>query len=181
MKPILGLLLLVPCLTLSPAWADVVNGNFEFGSQGWSVIQPPDWEITFPPAGGNPDGYASILSRFWDSEGEGCVHQTFVCGDEGTCTISFDAMMAWLDSNELAGRLKVYANGVLKWTAPAVNELPWTPVVIDTDCGTVRLDLCLEVDPGNNMWQGGYDNVAAVCEEVPVEHLGWGTVKGLYR
>ncbi len=167
-----------------PAAADVANGDFEIGGTGWTTTVPPDWEISFPPDGGNPDGNASIISRFWDSEGMGCVSQDFLCGqedDQGTCTITFDAIMNWLDSNPFAGRLKVYVNGSLLWTAPDVNEMPWVTVQVVGECGLVTLDLCLEVDDGNNMWQGRYDNVTAECDAVPAESIHWGMLKSRYR
>lgn len=177
------LILFASCLILSvlPAAADVVNGDFEDGGSAWNVAEPSDWTVSFPATGGYPDGNASIQSRFWDSQGEGCVSQVFLCGEEGTCNITFDATMNWIDSNELAGRLKVYVNGALLWTAPDVNEMLWTPVLVTADCGTILLDLCLEVDPGNNMWRGRYDNVSAECDPVAVDDIHWGMLKSYYR
>lgn len=181
------LLLIISCLTLLawPALADVVNGDFESGAADWTTTVPLDWVIDFPATDGNPDGNASIMSRYWDSQGLGCVSQVFLCGDagdEGTCTIFFDAMMHWLDSNELAGRLKVYANGNLLWTAPEVNDMPWTSFLVTVDCGTITLDLCLEVDQGNNMWRGRYDNVSAVCDpNVSIDPIIWGSLKSIYQ
>jgi hypothetical protein len=181
------ILVVTSCLVLLawPALADVSNGDFESGGTDWTTTVPPDWNISFPAAGGMPDGHASIMSRYWDSLGEGCVSQVFDCGEQGetgTCTIIFDAMMQWIDSNELAGRLKVYVNGNLLWEAPEVNELPWTTVVLTVDCGIIELDLCLDVSPGNNMWEGRYDNVSAECGGiVDNDFIEWGGLKSWYR
>ena len=62
-------------LLVSPATAQIVNGDFEAGGTGWTVVLAPPggggpWTISFPAAGGNPNGYANIHSPFGDSVGE---------------------------------------------------------------------------------------------------------------
>jgi hypothetical protein len=54
---------------------------------------------------------------------------------------------------------------------------------IQLPCGTYRVRLGLEVDPGSNHFALGYDNVGATitCGLVDVEDALWGRLKILYQ
>ena len=176
-------------LLVSPATAQIVNGDFEAGGTGWTVVLAPPggggpWTISFPAAGGNPNGYANIHSPFGDSGGESCITQDFQCGEAGTvgvCDISLDYRHMTWDSSPLAGRVNIYIDGVLVHTSPPVDDQGWTGFSFVTECGPHRIELCLEVDPGNNGWEACFDNVLAECDDnVPVQDGSWGAVKALY-
>lgn len=175
----LSLIVLLP----ARGFADVVNGDFELGGTAWTVQVPANWTADFPPTGGNPNGYASILSPFGNSGGEGCDVQTFQCGNAGqdTCIIGLDYKLDALDANPLSGRVKIYLDGQLMYTSPPADHIPWTAVTFTAPCGTHTIRLCLEVDPGNNGWIAGFDNVSAVCDNPnPVERSTWGRIKNVY-
>jgi hypothetical protein len=173
------------CLALAlPASAQLINGNFELGGLGWTMTVPPTWTGNFPPAGGNPGGFAHIQSPFGNSGGTGCVQQTFTCGDAdpvAACVFTLDYFLNNIDASSLSGRITIYVDGVLLFTSAPANDIPWSTVSFATPCGVHTLQLCLEVDAGNNGWEAGFDNVLAECDNpTPAETLDWSTVKTLY-
>ena len=51
-----GVCSILACLPLllvvaTPALAEIQNGDFEAGADGWFVIAVPPWMVTFPPTG----------------------------------------------------------------------------------------------------------------------------------
>ena len=170
-------------LCAGAAFAQIDNGDFESGGDGWTAEADPGWSIEFRTEGGNPDGYVWLMSPFGDSGGESCVSQEFFCGEPGDddCVITFDYYTNWIDSNEMAGRVKVYVDGNLLFTSPDENEIDWTNATVTVACGTHTIDLCLEVDQGNNGWEAGFDNVTADCDAVPNDSKTWTGLKALYR
>ena len=173
------------CLALAlPASAQVINGDFELGGLGWTVAVPPTWSGSFPAAGGNPGGFADIRSPFGNSGGTGCVLQTFTCGDPdvGTaCVFTLDYFLDNIDASSLSGRIRIYVDGLLLFTSAPADDIPWSAVSFTVPCGVHTIQLCLQVDAGNNGWEAGFDNVIAECDDsVPAEKLDWSTVKTLY-
>ena len=173
-------------LLISPSIsaAQVINGDFEAGGTGWTPSPPPNWTITFPPAGGNPNGYARIQSPFGNSQGTACVTQSFQCGDDPAteCVITIDYQHGSIDSNPLAGRVKIFIDQVLVHTSPPSNNQPWVTVTVTAPCGRHELALCLEVDKGNNGWVACFDNVRASCETpTPIPEGTWGMIKSIYH
>jgi hypothetical protein len=167
------------------ASAQIDNGDFEQGGAGWAINAPPDWMIDFPNTGGNPEGYAQIHSPFGNSGGTGCITQIFDCGIENgvdLCEISFDFRSENWDANSEAGRVQVFIDGVLEFQAPESDKIDWKHVTIEVPCGRHQIDLCLNVDDGNNGWIACFDNVTAECM-TPVQTLPgtWGEMKDLYR
>lgn len=181
-----GLLLAASFLLLispSISAAQIINGDFEAGGTGWTPIQPPNWTVSFPPAGGNPNGYARIQSPFGNSQGLGCVTQAFECGKDpaASCVITIDYQHASIDAGPLTGRVKIFIDQVLVHTSPPSNNQPWTTVTVTAHCGRHELALCLEVDAGNNGWFACFDNVRASCEApTPIEEGTWGAIKSIY-
>lgn len=171
-------------LAAGVAFADVVNGDFENGGVAWPFFAPADWTVSFPPAGGNPDGYALIQSSFGGPGGFACLEQTFSCGepDEGTeCFITLDYRLDMLDAGFDTGRIKVYIDGaeVLLVDTPSQD---WATATFVVPCGAHFIQLCLEVDPMNNAWRACFDNVRAECMGgVSDETNDWSTIKSLYR
>jgi hypothetical protein len=172
----------------SVGFAQVTNGDFEAGGTGWTPQVPATWliapaGITFQAVGGNPNGYAHIQSPFGTSGGTGCIEQIFVCGtdEQAHCVISVDYMLRSIDAAALTGRVKIMVDGNVEYTSPPTNDQPWTSVTVVVPCGTHRLQLCLEVDAGNNGWEAGFDNVSSVCD-IPVgaTEPTWGSVKSLF-
>jgi hypothetical protein len=164
------------------AMAQVSNGDFEAGGTDWQVTQPANWSVTFPPGGGNPNGYARIMSPFGDSQGIACVSQTFVCGDnpDAVCIITLDVQLTMIDAGPNTGRIIVQVDGVEEYVSPS-TDVPWTTITIIVPCGTHTIDLCLQVDTGNHGWAACFDNVRAECDEsVSSEHGTWSGIKGLY-
>jgi len=183
------LLRLLPVLILIAiplsASAQIDNGDFELGDAGWSVINPVNWVIDFPNAGGNPEGYAQIHSPFGNSGGTGCISQVFDCGVPdplNVCEIEFDYRSENWDANSNAGRVQVFVDGVLKYQAPESDQIDWTHIMFNVECGRHQIDLCLNVDDGNNGWIACFDNVTAECM-TPVQTApgSWGIIKDLYR
>lgn len=167
-----------------PAGADVLNGDFENGGADWNFNGPADWTNGYPPAGGNPDGYAFIASPQVGPGGIGCIIQTIICGDpdEGTeCTIGFDYLLAAGDAMPNSGRIKVYIDGIESVVVEG-ETVGWETVTYVVPCGVHVIDLCLEVDPENNAWRACFDNVRAVCTGgVPTDESTWSSLKGLFR
>jgi hypothetical protein len=176
--------LLLAALAAVPCSAQIVNGDFSAGPTGWSASVPLGWSAQFPQAGGNPAYYGRIQSPFGNSEGEGCISQTFVCADPLGCALSLDYEHATIDASQLTGRAKIYFNGELAFVSPPADVQPWTTLCFNlVTPGTYTIALCLQVDAGNNGWFAGYDNVQFTqCEgTVPLGHQNWGAVKALYR
>ncbi len=173
-------------LLLPPASrADVINGDFEADCTAWSADVLAGWSVGCEPAGGNPDGYGRIVSPAGNSGGEACLRQTFSCGDTSSfshCRITFDYSLRMVDANLNTGRVKVYVDGILVFTSASDGLIPWTTESLSVACGAHTIALCLEVDPGNNLWLACFDNVAAQCEPAsPVAPTSWGRIKALYR
>jgi hypothetical protein len=175
-------------LTLAlPASAQLINGDFEDPAGiGWGITLPnPDWTGEIRPAGGNPDGYAYLMSWYTDplSEGTGLFGQTFDCGDDpaNVCVITLDYSHGLVDASSLSGRVVIYIDGVLVHTSPPVDYQPWTTVTFSVPCGIHLLEMGLEVDAGNNAWEACFDNVRAECDDsVPTIDRDWGDIKALF-
>jgi len=168
------------------AMAQVSNGDFEDGSTGWILSTPPNWTIGVQ-GGGNPGGHAHIQSPWGDSAGIGCFDQEFPCGQEDPtgqshCIITFDYYLHNLDASPGSGRVIVMVDDVVEFmTDPDADWIDWTTVAISVPCGYHFLSLCLEVDPVNNGWEAGFDNVSATCDDgTATDASDWSTVKSLY-
>jgi len=165
------------------AAADVINGDFEDGGTGWTVVDPGEWSGFFPPAGGNPDGYATMRSPSEDSAGIGCFWQTFMCGefaDDTECTITFDFRLEDFGADPGTGRILLVFDGV----TTVLTDVPtdWQSYTLTVPCGEHTIEFCLEVDEGSHFWVASFDNVVAICsDEVAAEQHSWGAMKGLFR
>jgi hypothetical protein len=178
--PLLALLV-APALAAPPI--GIINGDFSAGNSGWNVSQPPNWTVSFPAAGGNPDAYGRIDSPFGQSGGTGSIFQTFLCGDPGipgNCVITLDYKLDQVDASDFTGRVRILIDGAVEYTSPPGPSLGWVSITITVPCGNHVLSLDLEVDPGNNGWAACFDNVRATCEPiVPTRSSTWGRIKSL--
>lgn len=165
--------------------AQITNGDFENGNTGWLAGTPPNWTVNFLAAGGNPDGYAQILSPFGQSGGTACITQEFDCGlpdPNSVCTIEFDYRLERIDAGEKTGRVQVFVDGGLKFESPELDVIDWTHVSLTLECGSHEIKLTLNVDDGNHGWLACFDNVTARCESgVPTVPSTWGSLKVLYK
>jgi hypothetical protein len=169
----------------APALAQILNGDFEAGGAGWIVIAIPPWVASFPPAGGNPNGYALIQSPSGNSPGGlGAILQGFQCGTPGSgseCVIRFDFRLHQVDAADNSGRVQVFIDNEPDYTSPSGN-IDWTTVTLRVPCGDHSIALALEVDAGNNRWEASFDNVQADCEVgTPVDPSTWGMIKSTYE
>lgn len=184
LRPISKLFAVALILCASVASADVMNGDFENGGAQWQVNVPQGWVSDFPAAGGNPGGHATIQSPFGGPGGLGCIMQTFVCGnvgEEGTCTITLEFALEQIDASDDSARVLVRINGAATTFGP-LSDAGWRSATFTVPCGVVVLELCLEVDPTNNGWRAGFDNVEASCDGVvSSEATNWSTIKALYN
>ncbi len=183
-KSLTALMVLGITLFAVSAMADVMNGDFSNGGMDWTVLPDPGFGASFPAAGGNPDGYALLESAFQNPGGRVCILQTFICGDpdQGTeCTIGFDYFLTPIDAAPGSGRLMVVIDGIVSVVADHPTQ-GWNFVSYVVPCGLHTLQFCLEVDPQNNAWQAGIDNVRSECTGgVPNEARHWDGIKSLYR
>jgi len=167
-----------------PALALIQNGDFEAGGDGWIVIAIPPWIVSFPAAGGNPNGYALIQSPFGNSQGLGAILQGFECGTPGSgsqCVIMFDYRLHQVDAADNTGRVTVFLDNEPVFTSPSGN-IDWTTVTLTVPCGEHAIGLALEVDAGNNGWEASFDNAQADCEQsTPVEAVTWGGIKSTFE
>lgn len=178
---LIGILCAVLLIAVT-AQADIVNGDFENAGSDWIPVAPPGWSIDFPPAGGNPDGYAIIRSPFNNPGGMACIEQTFMCGEPGQgtgCIIGFEFRLTPIDAAPGSARIKVIIDGVED--VVVVGETDWDSVAYVVPCGEHTIQLCLEVDPQNNAWEASFDNVRTVCDGVVSnEHESWSSIKGRF-
>jgi hypothetical protein len=176
---------LLVAVAATSSGAQIVNGGFASGGTGWTLSSPPTWSpASFPASGGNPGRYARVFSPFGDSQGEGCISQTFACTDPNGCSLSVDYKLQSLDASPFSGRVKVYFNGELALISPATDVLDWATECFNlTRPGTYTIGLCLGIDAGNNAWEACFDNVGFTqCQgTTPASRTDWGTVKSLYR
>jgi hypothetical protein len=170
--------------------AQPVNGNFEAGGTGWSTTQTnPAWTIEFPATGGNPGGYARIMSSFGGSMGKGCVRQTFDCPDDGNddCLICLDYRHSTIDSEPIVGFVVLKIGGVEYYRTLEESFTDWSSLGIIVQPGTHQLSMCLDVLMGgsnNNGWEACFDNVIVngTCDGVvPTLESSWGMIKALYE
>ncbi len=170
-------------LAAGPAAADVINGDFEDGGTGWTVVNPSGWAGYFPPSGGNPDGAAVMRSPDADSAGIGCFWQTFMCGepsDETECVISLDYRLEDYGAEPGTGRVLMVFDGVTTLLTDMPGE--WMQHTFTVPCGEHTIELCLEVDEGSHFWVASFDNVQAYCSGVvPAEEESWSAIKTLFR
>jgi hypothetical protein len=171
-------------IAATPAQAQIQNGDFEAGGEGWIPIAIPPWFVSFPPAGGNPNGYALIQSPFSNSEGLGAILQGFLCGTPGPgnqCVIMFDYRLRQVDAADNSGRVTVFLDNEPVFTSSSGN-IDWTTATLTVPCGEHSIGLALQVDSGNNGWEASFDNVLANCEvSTPVESTTWGRIKSSYE
>jgi len=171
-------------LAAGPAAADPVNGDFSSGGSGWSDSADPGLGVSYPTAGGNPNGYARLESDFTNAGGQACIEQTFECGLPGggtSCTIGFDFFLEALDALPGSARLVVEIDGIAD-VVTDVSTQGWEFVSYVVPCGTHTVRICLVVDPSFNSWAAGVDNVRSECTTDPVanEHVNWSTLKSMY-
>lgn len=175
-------LALISVLIATPAFAQVLNGDFEDGGTDWLTSATSGFAVSFPSTGGNPDGLARLGSGQSNPGGEACIIQTFECGEPGSssvCTISFDYRFNRLTGDFSSSRLIVTVAGDTTVLPGGVDE--WTSASINVPCGLHTLEICLEVDPSDNAWIADVDNVNALCTGViPTEAPSWSTIKALY-
>lgn len=171
-------------LAASLAVASPTNGDFSSGGSGWSDSADPGFSVSYPAAGGNPGGFAQMESAFSNPGGRACIEQTFECGVPGggtECTIGFDYFLEPIDAVPGSGRLIVEIDGI----ANVVTDLStqgWQFVSYVVPCGTHTVRICLEVDPANNSWRAGVDNVRSECTgPVANDAVEWSTLKSMYR
>lgn len=181
----LALATIAVLLASMPAKADIFNGDFENGGTDWNFNGPADWDNVFPPAGGNPDGYAVIASPDPGSSGIGCLIQTFPCGEPGSdtvCSITFDYWLAPDNGTDpTSGIIKVFVDGAELYSAAGPSD-GWQTGTMTVPCGVHVIELCLEVTAPDNAWRCCFDNVQAVCDDtVSADADTWTGVKGLFR
>jgi hypothetical protein len=168
----------------TPALAHVENGDFEKGAANWTASSPAFWSVSFPAAGGHPNGHALIQSPFGNSQGTASISQSFDCGIPSLglqCIIDFDYRLRAVDASPLTGRVKVIVDGALQFVSPPSNFIDWTTVTIAVPCGDHTISLGLEVDAGNNGWEALFDNVLAHCDIlIPVQPNTWGSIKRVF-
>ena len=170
-------------LVAGVATADFVNGDFENGSDGWTWNVPATWTIDFPAVGGNPDGYAEIMSPFGESGGQTSLTQEFDCGEQSSevCVVTLDYRLEMVDASSATGRVIVEMDGSVVFVSPASDFIDWTEVDIYPSCGHHTITVYLNVDEGNNGWRASFDNFVATCAPVATETTSWSTIKTLYR
>ena len=183
-KPIIACIVLSISLLTGVALADVMNGDFANGVADWNPTADLGLGVSFPAAGGTPDAYALLESGFQNDGGRACILQTFICGDpsQGTeCTIGFDYFLTPIDAAAGSGRLIVIIDGIESVVVDHGTQ-GWNFVSYVVPCGPHTIQFCLEVDPVNNAWQAGIDNVRSECTgSVPNEALQWDGIKSFYR
>ena len=167
------------------AFAQIADGDFETGGT-WGFSAPGTWTIGIQ-AGGNPGMHGYIHSPWGNSGGLGCFEQSFYCGVEdpagqSSCSISLDFYLHIIDASAGTARVVVSIDGINEYVSPAGEDwIDWTRITLDVSCGYHNIALCLEVDPGNNGWEAGFDNVTADCDAgTPAESGNWSTFKSLY-
>jgi hypothetical protein len=167
------------------ALAQISNGDFEAGIIDWAPSAPADWAIGVVFGGGNPGAYGHIQSPWGDSAGMGCFEQDFQCGEEDPtgeshCLITLDYFIHSLDAAPGTGRVIVSIDGIPMFISSG-DWIDWTTITLSIPCGLHRISLCLEVDPQNNGWEAGFDNVNAECDEsTATDAINWSTIKSLY-
>lgn len=183
-KSLTVLIVLSISLLASTAMADIMNGEFDGGPTDWNPNSDLGLGISFPAAGGNPGAYALLESAFSNTGGSACIMQTFICGDpsQGTeCTIGFDYFLNPIDAAPGTARLIVIIDGITSVVVDHGTQ-GWNSVSYVVPCGSHTIQFCLVVDPENNAWQAGIDNVQSECTGgVPNETFRWNSIKSIYR
>jgi len=159
------------------AGAQIENGDFESGGSAWSPWGPPGWEISFPPIGGNPDGYAYV--KYQGNAGRGGVNQTVTLLGDRDCRISFQ--YRFLGGHHASGRVILRVDSEDQFVGPWTSwysPMNWETVYVEVPCGTHTLNLVLATT-GNDYYTVGFDNVV-LNPIVPVEASTWGSIKARY-
>jgi len=166
------------------AQAQVLNGDFNAGGADWASYADSGFATSFPVTGGIPDGFAKLESGFQNQGGRACITQTFICStpDGGSeCTIGFDYFLTPVDAAPGTGRITVVIDGIVSVVVDHGTQ-GWEFISYVVPCGQHTIEICLEVDPVNNSWVGGIDNVRAECTgTVANEDHSWDYLKSMYR
>ena len=117
---------------------------------------------------------------------DAATSQEFECGDpgqEGECEITLDFRSENWDASSSTGFVRVYLDGTLQFEQQPSDFIDWTSITLVADeCGRHKIDLCLNVLPGNNGWLACFDNVKAECMGVVQTTTStWGVLKAMYR
>lgn len=184
--PVRGIILglaVISVLVATPAVAQVLDGDFESGGADWLTSATSGFAVNFPTIGGNPDGHAEFGADTSNPGGQACIEQTFDCGQPGSgsvCSISFDYRFNRISGDFSTSRLIVTIDGDA--TALPGNVDTWTTASFSVPCGTHTLEICLDIDPSDNSWVAGVDNVDALCTGViPNEARSWSTIKAQWE
>ena len=158
--------------TASTALADIYNGDFEAGGDGWTVDAPAEWAVEFPTEGGNPGGHALIVAPP-HNPGEACIRQVVACGEgEGSCSVTFQ-FGTWQEYRTTPAsrefQIRLYVDDALIYEFMATDRFLWIERTVDIPCGVHELAFCFEINDDPQTWKGIYDNIATRCDDpIPV-------------
>src|SRR5262249_40158370 len=170
------------------ATAQIMNGDFEQGSTGWTVdAVPPGWTVVFSPTGGNPG--ACLIVQSSNPAGTGgqvTVHQPFI-GSDGVCDCEFHAQVRYeLIAPGHGGKFGFGPDAAVgpcgDYDLAGVGDI-WYTLSTYSYCGTHEPTLCVNLPQGAGIWKVYFDNVTTNCPpaSVATRLYTWGNVKHLYR
>lgn len=188
MRPLLWILLF-GCLLAPSAHAQVTNGFFDDGLNGWSTTTSGTGTVV-ADSYGNPANAARIsaqTSGFVPASGGGSIAQSFGCGgsfDTGVCVISLD--YRFTTDFAASARITVLVDGSELYVMDhAATMNGFTTLTFAVACGLKSLvvDVTTLDAPWPAAWAVWVDNVTAVCEPPVSTDAGehWGTLKSTYQ
>lgn len=176
----------VGALTLAgagPAGAQLVNGTFDGGLNGWTVTATGGGGAMVLSTG-NP-GPAAYLWDMYDNAGTATLSQTFNCGggSDGVCFLSLEYATDVTGGANMA--VTVTLDNVVVYSATHPSTVTtYTPVLFSAPCGehTLAITAGSTASWGFAHWMLILDNVTASCvPPVSTEARTWSGLKVMYR
>lgn len=178
-------LLIVPFATN----AQIVNGDFEDGLNGWTFGYPDGGPPFGWQDGGSgvvtgtlcPGNVAQLVTLDAAIPALGCLSQEFTCGPSGgQCSISMDYSF---DFQNVTATLLVRIDGnpVFSTNTAVASCTTAGPFLLSS--GTHTVELCLDlVENDFGFARATFDNVVADCNSpLPTRRATWGAIKALFE
>lgn len=175
-----SLLAIALCLIAVPSSAQIVNGTFDDGLVGWTLVGPNSIRVFADTTHGNPGACCGFgVSCHFSSLHEGIAQSIECGGDTGQeyCVIDFDYRFSWSNVSQFchsSATLKVFVDDELVWHESFSGDQNWKRAELTVASGPHALRI---YGDGSDETLVYLDNIRATASSVAVEGTTWSRIK----